>query len=391
MSNADDVLDPCGCCETSSPEPTLHNRPGLPTLAYRIGTHGAFLRRMQARLPSMRLPDGPHAGQRPLANLTTRAVDDPAMALLDASAVLMDVLTFYQERIANEGYLRTATERRSVLELARAIGYELQPGCGGKRLPGLQCGHGRGSATDRHHAEGHPGAEHPRSRRAAADVRNERRADARGEWNALKPRLTRPQELAIQKTDNKLYLLGISTRFGDLDSSQTTDMFALDAGLAAELAGVTDAQAVEARQVFVVGTNTGLKPGDILLFVGKRVGQEDPITLVRSIGQVTAQSELNRTQVDFEDELAANPPPPATPPSFSPQRYPHAQAKLISLALTTSTLGPAVVSKSWNEGDLSAFRRRAGLEQDRDGGQHQLHIGSTGRANSAARAARAAR
>ncbi len=37
------------------------------------------------------------------------------------------MLTFYQERIANEGYLRTATERRSILELARAIGYELRP------------------------------------------------------------------------------------------------------------------------------------------------------------------------------------------------------------------------------------------------------------------------
>ena len=35
------------------------------------------------------------------------------------------MLTFYQERIANEGYLRTATERRSVLELARLVGYQL--------------------------------------------------------------------------------------------------------------------------------------------------------------------------------------------------------------------------------------------------------------------------
>ena len=40
------------------------------------------------------------------------------MALIDACACVADVLTFYQERIANEGFLRTATERRSVLELA---------------------------------------------------------------------------------------------------------------------------------------------------------------------------------------------------------------------------------------------------------------------------------
>src|SRR5262249_25200610 len=74
------------------------------------------------------IADGPNQGTRPLAALTARAVDDPAIALLDAWAIVADVLTFYQERIANEGYLRTATERRSVLELARAIGYELSPG-----------------------------------------------------------------------------------------------------------------------------------------------------------------------------------------------------------------------------------------------------------------------
>src|SRR5207247_10865849 len=64
----------------------------------------------------------------PLQGLTTRAANDPAIALLDAWATVADVLTFYQERIANEGYLRSATERRSVLELAREIGYELKPG-----------------------------------------------------------------------------------------------------------------------------------------------------------------------------------------------------------------------------------------------------------------------
>jgi hypothetical protein len=38
------------------------------------------------------------------------------------------VLTFYQERIANEGYLRTATEQRSIEALARLVGYKPRPG-----------------------------------------------------------------------------------------------------------------------------------------------------------------------------------------------------------------------------------------------------------------------
>ena len=45
-----------------------------------------------------------------------------------------DVLTFYGERIATESYLRTATERRSILELARLIGYELKPGVAASTL-----------------------------------------------------------------------------------------------------------------------------------------------------------------------------------------------------------------------------------------------------------------
>jgi len=100
------------------------NRPGLGALAWRVGTHGSFLETMFARLASVDV-DG---GVRPLAALTERSVEDPSIALLDAWASVASVLTFYTERIANEGYLRSATERRSVLELARLIGYELRPG-----------------------------------------------------------------------------------------------------------------------------------------------------------------------------------------------------------------------------------------------------------------------
>ena len=94
------------------------NAPELSALAFRVGTYGSFKTTMLAALarqPSLRL-------------LTTREDDDPAIGLTDAWATVLDVLTFYQERIASEGFLRTATERRSVLELARSIGYELRPG-----------------------------------------------------------------------------------------------------------------------------------------------------------------------------------------------------------------------------------------------------------------------
>jgi hypothetical protein len=45
----------CGCCEgiqILTPQPTA-NRPGLSALNYRVGTHGAFLETMKARLTTM--------------------------------------------------------------------------------------------------------------------------------------------------------------------------------------------------------------------------------------------------------------------------------------------------------------------------------------------------
>lgn len=112
----------CGCCEGIEPLTPLAtaNRPGMPELSYRIGSHSSFLETMIARLSSDDFPQ--------LAGLTTRDADDPSIALLDSWATVADVLTFYQERIANEGYLRCATERRSILELARLVGYKLRPG-----------------------------------------------------------------------------------------------------------------------------------------------------------------------------------------------------------------------------------------------------------------------
>src|SRR5207244_2356818 len=99
---------------------TVANRPGLTAIAYRVGTHWQFKQSMLAALFDSAFPA--------LQQLKTRDDDDFCIALLDAVATMSDVLTFYQERIANESYLRTATERQSLLQLARLIGYELRPG-----------------------------------------------------------------------------------------------------------------------------------------------------------------------------------------------------------------------------------------------------------------------
>ncbi|SHG51769.1 putative baseplate assembly protein [Massilia sp. CF038] len=126
---------PCDCCEgvhASTPRATF-NRAGRAALRYRAGTYASFFDSMRARLSSAHFFEGVRdklgdAEPLNLDGLKTRAPEDFSIALMDAWAVTADVLTFYQERIANEGYLRCATERRSVLELARLAGYNLRPG-----------------------------------------------------------------------------------------------------------------------------------------------------------------------------------------------------------------------------------------------------------------------
>jgi hypothetical protein len=112
----------CDCCEgidASTPR-GVDNRMGLSAIAYRIGEYAQFKESMLSGLSSSKYPA--------LAGLRTRDADDFTLGLIDAVACAADVLTFYQERVANESYLRTATERVSLQEMAKLIGYHLRPG-----------------------------------------------------------------------------------------------------------------------------------------------------------------------------------------------------------------------------------------------------------------------
>ena len=176
-----------GCCEGREAPTAATNRPGLDRLAYRAGTHAAFLEAMKARLST--------ADHPVLGRLTTRAPSDPGIALLDAWATVADVLTFYAERIANEGYLRTATERLSVLELARLVGYAPRPGVAASvylafTLEDTPEGRHRITVPAGTRAQSLPGpGELPQFFETAEEL------EASAEWNALKPLQSRPQTL----------------------------------------------------------------------------------------------------------------------------------------------------------------------------------------------------
>lgn len=246
---------PCGCCagvEVLTPL-LVTNRPGRNALAYRVGTHATFFETMMARLSTLCLGTEDECrrgeGLRPLLNLSTRDTSDPSIAFLDAWATVADVLTFYQERIANEGYLRTATERRSILELARLVGYRLRPGVAASVHLALTI-----DANERVliepfqvRAQSVPGpGELPQN------FENVEAFEARGIWNKLVPRQTRPVSLTKLR------------KF--LDAKRST-------------------------RFFFKGTTTGLKQGDLLLL--STGSTPEPLRVI----EVNADTATDRTEV----------------------------------------------------------------------------------------------
>ncbi len=267
---------PCGCCtgiEIITPEQEA-NRPGLPALVYRAGTYATFFESMIARMSNLYLDvpvsEGSQILQRiyPLRQLTTRDPGDPSIALTDAWAIVADVLTFYQERVANEGFLRTAVERRSILELSRLIGYRLRPGVSASVYLAFTVSDGfNGVIPAGTRAQSIPGpGETPQFFETSDNI------PARDVWNSLKPRLTRPQVITAP--------------------GKNPDGTPLETG-----ADIIDT-------IYFQGISTNLNPGDALLIV---LGDDTGEQVLRRIHAITTDPDNNRTEVVLEE----------APPQFS--------------------------------------------------------------------------
>ena len=250
-TNRIELLNDCGCCEgqTASTPARIENRPGLDTISYRIGDYHRFRETMLARLSSSDLPS--------LKRLTTRDQDDYSIALIDAWASVAEVLSFYQEYFANEGLLRTAKERLSVLEHARLIGYQLNPGVAASAYlaftmdeplanmdnPILETIVPAGSQV-----QSTPGPDE-----TAQIFETEVEIEARVAWNAIRPRLTQPQ------------LIDVSM-----------------------------------QSVLVDGISTFVKPGDDLLFVDQSNAEE-----IKQVLDVDVDEENETTQIILSGDLSS--------------------------------------------------------------------------------------
>lgn len=290
----------CGCCDGAGVATPLEvwNRAGLPAIAYRIGSHASFKASLLARLSAAAFPG--------LRALTSRDDSDPTVALLDAAATVAEILAFYGERIANESYLRTATEWRSLAAIGRLTGYEPSPGVAATAYLAFTL-------------EDAAGAPEQTTVPAATRVQTVPPANALPQtFETLAPFTGRPEWNAMAAV-----------------TRQTQP--APDANTATLLAS---------------GIATGVRPGDRLVLTGPD-GQ-----WARIVAAATPDLAVRTTRIDLQ------PTPPAWPPPFRPVPTDVATFDLIPAVLSQTTLARAMFSlradgtvrpRLWDGADLLAY------------------------------------
>lgn len=179
--------DCCAGVHPVTPGPA-RNRPGLTAIGYRAGTYSGFLESMIARL----------ASRAELAGYTTRAPEDPGIALLGCWALVADIVTFYAERTANEGFLGTATQPDSLTLLGRLVNYRPRPAVAASGYLAFTMDPGTAGVI--------PAGSQARSVAGPGELpqtfETSETLQASADWNQLEVRLTRPPALSPATADS---------------------------------------------------------------------------------------------------------------------------------------------------------------------------------------------
>jgi predicted phage baseplate assembly protein len=304
-------LNDCDGCEGIAPETPVkvENRPGLDQIAQRVGTHARFLQSMLARLSSAQYPA--------LQALNTRKRDDLTIALLDACAAVDDGLTFYTERYANEWYVRTATERVSLVQLARLIGYEPRPGVAANTHLAFTIEDTPGTPESTSIAVGTRVMSIPGKDELPQFFETSATITARSAWNAMRARTRAPQEVTTAMTLAVIQGIESGIRRGDsvlvVVSDSETAVKRVQRVVQDPASGVTRLELTNAPSPSA--SPGGLRGGSLRLnyallndttFDNVFTGQVYTGSDVAVLGQL-----LNWSSIDFM--IAANVPPPPPP------------------------------------------------------------------------------
>jgi hypothetical protein len=200
--------DNCDCCKYPILQAPLkiYNRPGLSHLNFRSGTHAIFKASMISRIPKFAA----------LSSLTTRSDKDLSIGIIDSMALVSDVLTFYEEVFANEGFLNTSREDRSILELAKSVGYRPGTGVAASTLLAFTLEENPSDPQKEIIIEkGTKVQSIPEQGQMPQIFETEEEINARPAWNALLPKIN---DLQIVTNDlTILYLKGINNRLQPAD------------------------------------------------------------------------------------------------------------------------------------------------------------------------------
>ena len=299
-----------------TPTHTRWNPPGLTQLSYREATYATALQRMKTYLTTRQ--DILRGLPLPLDSYDARSW---AVALLESWAMVIDVLAFYQERIANEGYLGTAVETRSIVELAATIGYEMQLGVAASALLAF----------------------------TVLDVQNQ-----------PSPRYLIPRGVAVQSVPapggNGAAATGVAQVTG---STQLPQVFETSSDLLARPAwnAIQPAQPIDvgSRSIYpgdtslrLAGIRTGLKSGDALLIVGAEQSGQSRSWMFASIASVTPNLKAGYTEVAWSNGVnSGGQMPLANPAAFVLQQqaklYGYTRGGIYYTSLDTANCSPSAI------------------------------------------------
>jgi predicted phage baseplate assembly protein len=388
-----DIAGPCDAPDLDAKRPD--NRPALNAVSYRIGKHRDFVARMLHALPREAVEDrGTGIKTQPLKALTTRTTDDPTIALIDAFATSLDVLTFYQERIANEGYIRTATERMSALELMRTIDYELKPGVAASASLAFTVE----DADDPFRVVEVPTGTQVLSIPSDPKVSPQtfetvETIQARAEWNAIPARTERPQNIAMywnvanesDARNGDLYLLDLDNGF-DFSEADSADIVTIDTATAGNYLPVTpglsltDALAdlsadaavnpeinatikgIHVDHILIKGLGLSITQGGRMLVVGVLSGVATAAGTTNKvrvkalrIDAVEEDSSYALTKVQLGKIEVAPAAPRALNLKFSVPLLRLGTPQIQTIAFNASSASSVIGRASWSSSTLSAF------------------------------------
>lgn len=211
MASSGDDKNPCTCatglCERHDPMTGpvgTENPPGRDTLRYRPGVHGTYkeaMIRAASRTPA-------------LAKHANRDDGSAATAFIDLAAVILDNLSFYQERWMNENFLGTAKERRSLLEMANGIGYRTSPGVAAATHLAFDVEIAPGMPDTVEVPEGVQVQNIPLPGELPQFFETVQAIEALPDWNQFTAKQTRPQEWIDGKTDLTVVGTGLNLPLG---------------------------------------------------------------------------------------------------------------------------------------------------------------------------------